>query len=221
MSGSDNVKYRYGVWGSENEDDSSNFKEFNNLVETLELMKDDEDGLNGVEMFMFTDNSVTEGAVYTGSSTSMKLFDLVLRLKLPELGYGMRVNFIHVTETRMIVQGTDTLSRGNMLEGVMVCQSRLSYIPLHKGALVTQGDGLLSWIKSWWTGYSIEVLGTCDWFERGHDIDGYKKNVDQVDVPVIRSETFLWAPQAAAENVAIEELIRDRLQLIYVYVLSR
>ena len=33
-------------------------------METLELMKDDEDGLNGVKMFMFTDNSVTEGAVF-------------------------------------------------------------------------------------------------------------------------------------------------------------
>ena len=34
LAGSDKIKYRYGVWGSDNEDDSSNFKEFNSLVET-------------------------------------------------------------------------------------------------------------------------------------------------------------------------------------------
>ena len=46
VSGSDKVKYRYVVWGSDKEHASSNFKEFNNLVEALEVMRDDEDGLN-------------------------------------------------------------------------------------------------------------------------------------------------------------------------------
>lgn len=122
------------MWGSGKESGTSNFKEFDNLVETLEVMRDDEDGLNGVELFMFTDNSVTEGAVYKGSPTSRNLFDLVLRLMMLELECDTRVIFVHVTGARMIEQGTVALSKGNILEGVILCRSMLSFVPLHEDA---------------------------------------------------------------------------------------
>ena len=70
-------------------------------MDTLEVMGE-EDILNGVEMSMFTDNSVAEGAEYTELSTSKKWFELVLRLKLMELSYGMKIHIIHAADTRMI-----------------------------------------------------------------------------------------------------------------------
>ena len=70
---------------------------------------------------------MTEGAVYKGSSTSRKLFELVLPLKILELECGMRVNFFHITGTQMIDQGTDALSRLNILEDFMLYQSMLSF----------------------------------------------------------------------------------------------
>ena len=56
-TGVDNISYRYGVWGKDKEDESSNFKELENPVDTLDEMKNDIDGRKGVEMFMSTDNS--------------------------------------------------------------------------------------------------------------------------------------------------------------------
>ena len=50
------------------------------------------------------------------------------------------------------------------------------------------------------------MLGPCDWFERDHNIEGYKKNMDQDDIPMLKSGTFLWSPPAVASDVAIEEL---------------
>ena len=62
-------------------------------------MKEDEDGISGVELFLFTENSVAEVVVFKDSSTSKKLFNLVLRLKLLEIECDMKVYFCHVAGT--------------------------------------------------------------------------------------------------------------------------
>ena len=73
------VGYRFGTWSREMSFESSNLRELLNLVETLEKMA--ADGLlDGMEVFLFTDNSTSEAAFFNGSSTSKKLFDLVLRI---------------------------------------------------------------------------------------------------------------------------------------------
>ena len=104
------------MWGSDKEGGTSNFKGFDNLVETLEVMRYDEDGLNGVELFMFIDNSVTEGAVYKGSSTSRKLFDLVLCL-LFNRGENLNIPLKYKNKTRvglsMRNENTETPRRKN------------------------------------------------------------------------------------------------------------
>jgi len=38
--------------------------------------------LKGLEVFLFTDNVVAEGAFYKGTSSRRKLFELVLKLRL-------------------------------------------------------------------------------------------------------------------------------------------
>ena len=61
--------FRIGVWGSLEKDESSNWKEFSNVVESLE--EEAETGnLNHAEVFMFTDNSTVEACSFKGSSSS-------------------------------------------------------------------------------------------------------------------------------------------------------
>ena len=112
------IKFRYGVWGVEGEGTSSNYREFRNLVDSLEVMGRCGD-LKGKEIFLFTDNTTTEHIARKGSSSSPTLFELVVRLYLLELKFQCSIRCTHVSGTRMIHQGTDSLSRGNLLEGVM------------------------------------------------------------------------------------------------------
>lgn len=100
------LKYRVGVWGSDEEDESSNFKELKNVVTTIE----DEasaGNLNDAALFFFTDNSTVEAALFKGNSASQKLFQLVVRFRKIQLVYGMQVIVSHVSGKRMIHQGTD------------------------------------------------------------------------------------------------------------------
>lgn len=131
--GSGGVVYRVGVWTAKEEEESSNWKEFSNVVQSIEdeatLGK-----LQNCELFMFTDNAVTE-SFYRGSSKSRKLHNLVLRLRLLEMRYGMVIHVIHVSGKRMIAQGTDGVSRGFLMEGVMAGDDMLSFVDLGKSAL--------------------------------------------------------------------------------------
>ncbi len=56
--GGGTLVYRFGVWGIEGTDTSSNYRELRNLVDTLETMGWDGD-LSGKEVFVFTDNMVS------------------------------------------------------------------------------------------------------------------------------------------------------------------
>ena len=146
-SGKD-VKYRYGVWGlGLREDSTSNYRELRNLVETLERTGLDEE-LKGKEIFVFTDDSTAESIAAKGSSTSPLLFELVVRLYKLTMKFMCSVSIIHVAGTRMIAQGSDGLSRGDLLEGVLKGERLLSFIPLHVSALYRQ-PSLRQWILSW------------------------------------------------------------------------
>ena len=173
IPGSSNVGYRYGVWGVEGQDTSSNYREFRNLVDTLEA-KALQGDLEGREVFVFTDNMVSESIASKGSSSSKELYSLVVRAYKLEMAHCCKISFVHVAGTRMIAQGTDGLSRGEMYEGVMNGQSMLSFVPLHLGA-VDRSPGLKEWINSWARRVRDEdltLLTPEDWFERGHDIVG-------------------------------------------------
>ena len=84
-------------------------------METLENLAS-EKSLRGKEIWMFTDNSTCKGAFYKGTSTSQLLFDLVLRLRVLALHSGFKLHLVHVSGTRMMAQGSDGLSRGDLLE---------------------------------------------------------------------------------------------------------
>ena len=212
------IGYRFGIWGAFGEDTSSNLREFHNLVDSVERMGEAGD-LRGKEVFVFTDNSTAEAIAHKGSSSSPILFDLVVRLYKLSMKYECSLQFVHVAGTRMIHQGTDGLSRGDMLEGVMKGDSMLSHVPLHVGAIERQPN-LRRWLKDVFTSSDgafndnsnrpMEFLTPEDWFERGHDIKGYSTNLDGVTIPSYDKGLMVWSPPPAAARFAIEELRQAR-----------
>jgi hypothetical protein len=92
----DEVIYEYGQWTQEvTETKSSNRRELNNLVETLEQVVVTHK-LQWSEIFILTDTTTAEAAYWKGTSRSRKLFELVLRLKILELKHGLILHVIHV-----------------------------------------------------------------------------------------------------------------------------
>jgi hypothetical protein len=70
--------------------------------------------LSGKEVWIFTDNEVTERAWYSGTSSGKALFDTMLKLHHEQLEGNFALHVVHVAGTRMILEGTDTLSRGEV-----------------------------------------------------------------------------------------------------------
>lgn len=207
--GKEGLKYRLGIWSKDDSDGSSNYRELKNLVETLMELSNDGD-LDGVEIFLFTDNSVSEAAFFNGSSKSRKLFELILELRVVEMKAGARFHFIHCSGKRMIAQGSDGLSRGQLSEGVMRGLVMSSFIPLHQSA-IERSDKLKAWVESW-AGVDVEWLEPTDWFLRGHDIleDVHRLNCDGMEVPTYKKGTYIWTPAPAAAEMAFEELRKAR-----------
>ena len=209
-----NIWFRLGVWGSDSNDLSSNWRELSNLVEALEARSEDKN-FRGIEVFLFTDNSTAEAAFYKGISSSKKLFELILKLKQLELTVGCLFHVIHVAGSRMIAQGTDGTSRGDLGEGVMKGQSMLSFVPLHLTALErcpALREEILRIVLPRNGESSITFLDYEDWFERAHDIVGGQKNNDGVWIPTYASGTYVWTPPPAGALLAVEQLRRARLK---------
>ena len=205
------INFRYGIWGLGSEDTSSNYRKLRNLIETLE--NNGEKGiLKGKENFLSTDNSTAESIAQKGSSTSKLLFELIVRLyKLP-MKYHCSVQLIHVAGTRMIKQGTDGFSRGDLLEGVLKGMTMMSFVPLHLGASDAEASFKI-WVNSWagkLGNQSVEWLEAEDWFERGHDLKGFRRNIDGRKIPSYQHGTFVWTPPPAAAIVALEEMRQVR-----------
>jgi hypothetical protein len=97
----DGLYGRFGLWGKDAEDQSSNYRELRNLVETVE-----EEAMAGYltrgELWLFTDNSTAKGCFFRGGSSSKLLHELVLRLRTTELEYDLTLHVVHVAGTRMI-----------------------------------------------------------------------------------------------------------------------
>ena len=203
------IAYRYGTWGENMEGQSSNLREFTNLVDTIDEMAE-QGSLAGKEIFLFTDNSTSEAAFYNGSSTSEKLFDLVLKLRRLEMHHQTKIHIIHVSGKRMIEQGSDGLSRGNLNVGVMAGKDMLSFVPIHLNAL-ERCNTLKPWLKSF-AGINAEFLSPEQWFTRGHDLDeaNWEVNSDDMKLPTLKKGTFIWTPPPCAGEAAVEELRRAR-----------
>ena len=112
------VGYWFGVWNEEGDGTIYNYREFCNLVETLEEVGK-KGNLQGKEVFLCTDNMVSDIIAASACSKSEALFDFVVRLHCMKMRFKYNVRFIHVAGTWMIIQGTDGLYRGDMYEVII------------------------------------------------------------------------------------------------------
>ena len=183
--GEEGISFRYGTWGRDGQESTSNFRELENLAQALKDLVKNSSG--GSEVFIFPDNSTAESAYFKGTSSSKSLFNIVLRLRKLEFRSGIKIHFIHVSGSRMIVQGTDGLSRGDTCEGVMQGHQMLNFVPLHQTA-VERSPQVKQWILSWLkpsllNKEEIIFVNEQDWFWRAYDIVGGKKNADGIWIP--------------------------------------
>jgi hypothetical protein len=135
---------------------------------------------------------VPEQAIYHGSTKSRLLHELIVRLHKLQMDGFICICFIWIAGTRMIWQGTDGLSWGDLTAGVMAGEHFLKYVPLNKTTF--QGPTLLQeWISGalpgeYWEGHLVE-----GWFTTAQ-MDG----------------RFIWAPAPAITDVAVELLCEAR-----------
>ena len=101
-------------------------------------------------MFLFADNSTFEFTFYRGYSTSWKLSAIILRLYQAIRDGDLILHVIHVAGTRMKVCGVDGLSRGDLLEGMMVGLDPTLFIPLAEGSNKRSRGKAEDWVRSWW-----------------------------------------------------------------------
>ena len=183
------IQYRYGHWCDATSEESSNYRELKNLVDGLEQQVKS-GRIVGAEVFLFTDNSTAESVYYRGNSSSRKLFELMLRLRKLEMDATLILHVIHVAGTRMIEEGGDGGSRGDLTQGVMAGKPILEYIPLHLSAF-ERDSNLEAWVRSWWDieRGPLTTLRPEGWFEEGQ-LEG----------------NFLWVPPPAAADVVVEQL---------------
>jgi hypothetical protein len=130
LLGRGGTHYRIGTLGSDSEDNSSNFREFENVVDTLrEEAK--AGNLKDALIILCTDSSTVESALVKGNSSSKKLFILTLEVRQLEMWEGASILVSHVLGERMKAQGTYGVSTGQLKEGVSVREVMLSFIPFH------------------------------------------------------------------------------------------
>ena len=80
MIGEDGIEYEAGTWNQYWREESSNFREADNLVRRIEVLVR-EGRLGGREVFIFPENFVFESTYYKGySKLSPKLSDIIMRL---------------------------------------------------------------------------------------------------------------------------------------------
>jgi hypothetical protein len=190
-----NIRVRRGFWCTEISERASNYREFHNLLDAIKDMGVSI-GLEGAVVYLFTDNSTSEGVYYKGTSTSAELFELMMELRLLALRIGFTVHIIHIAGTRMIAQGTDGLSRGELQLGALLDEGE-QVVPLHLSPTERIGPGLLDWVHDWTQSDASEIplARPLDWIHNAH-----------------KPGFWIWALPPAAALYALEELATARLK---------
>jgi hypothetical protein len=191
LEGTDEVHADFGNWSKAvTEGESSNFREAGNLVIRLKRMVASGELAKGSEVWVFTDNMVAERTYFRGSSNNSKLHQLIFGLRKMEMEGDLIIHFVWIAGKRMIAQGTDGLSRGELSSGVMSGKDFLPYLPLNETAF-DRDPKLKSRIQGWLVTDDWKVATTADWFHGVfQDPNG----------------AWIWAPPPALAKVAVEQM---------------
>jgi hypothetical protein len=191
------IVWRSGTWNMSMREESSNYRAFRNLVEMVESLVA-KGTLCGHELFLFTDTATAEAAFFKGTSTSEKLFELVLRLRKIEMKGELFLHLVHVSGTRMIYSGVDGLSRGDHNSGIMAGDSMLSFVPLSQNA-AERSSSLLPWVRSWAAPK-----------DTNKEVKHYHQPTEWCD-PHPSGGTYVWIPPPAAAFHAVEWLAQQSI----------
>ncbi len=218
------VHGRFGVGGADAGDQSSNYRELRNLVETVE-----EEAWAGKlqqsELWLFTDNSTAESCFAKGSSTSPLLHELVLRLQKLEMEVNLKLFLVHVSGTRMIAQGTDGLSRGMMSEGVMTGRDMLDYVDIALSS-TSRNPPITDFLRAVTGIASLSPLAINDWFGVGHGVVGGTLDKHQVWIPSHppNGQVYWWDPPPVVADIALEEAMtarHKRSDAVHIFTIPR
>ena len=121
-----------------------------------------------------------------------------------------KIHLSHVSGKRMIAQGSDGLSRGNLAEGVMRGADMKGFIPINKTAFERSPE-LQEWLTQW-TQSECTFLEPAGWFTTSQEIveDSWEVNSEGQKWLVTKPGTFVWSPPPVAGGIAMEELRRSR-----------
>jgi hypothetical protein len=139
---------------------------------------------------------VAELVFAKGNSSNRLLFELMVDLRLFALKAGFILHVVHVAGTRMIDEGTDGLSRGELHMGGLTDKA-LQIVPLHLDPIERSAD-VLPWLRSWFfnPGQPLRVAEPVDWPYNAHQ----------------PTHTWVWNLPPAAAIYALEELSMARLK---------
>jgi hypothetical protein len=171
-----------------------------------------EGDLAHTELFICTDNSTVEGAYYKGNTDSPLLFDLVLHLRQIDLNGLVRLHVIHIAGTRMVAQGTDALSRGDLTSGVMQGVPMPQFLPFHL-SVTNRCPLVLPWIHTWAPVPSLLPLQPEGWYGWGQGFDGGDYGPGGLWYPHPISETWLlWDAAPGSASIILDQLSLSRLK---------
>jgi hypothetical protein len=185
---------------------TSNFKEFENVVITIE-----EEAKQGMlQGSSYSCLLITRRSAVQQKHPSRKLFNLIVRFQKVQMVCDADIIVSHVTGSRMIAQVTDGVSRRLLMEGVTTGLDMLSFMPLHLSATDRRPE-TIPWILSW-LGENAEILTPDQWFTRGHGHDGGYYDDRGFWRLKISPGKFVWLPPPAAADGAVEELHKSMIK---------
>lgn len=225
------VVYSAGSWSGACGEESSNWREAENLTLKVEEMAR-EGRLRDRELWIFTDNSTYEGTFFKGYSSSEKLTAIIFRLRMVERETGCIIHVIHIAGTRMKEAGIDGLSRQDFVEGIMGGANPWSYIPLNEDADSRTEGRVSKWVNSWWCDEDGESWCAPWKMGEGRKDDGKRWESERL-VKLTPEDWFslqevrghrLWIPPPAAMETVMELFAEDHLvnpHLAHVFIVPR
>jgi len=121
----------------------------------------------------------------------------------------LTIHIIHISDKRMIAQGTDGCSRGSLMEGMMAREDMLTFVDLAL-PVTERHPPLLDWVRLWTNCPGLLPLSPEGWFEEGYGITGGVLDQNNVWIPMHEAagEIHSWSAPPAVADAALEELLK-------------